>query len=207
MKLSIKKFIFVFLVLLIPFSGVFAAQDEGIYTYSFHLYFDENNLVTDRDFSSSFDLIAEKFENPEVTGTVFRGEIWSVSGKKLADFVFAVSTIKGKLTVSAPYFDNAKKADFYNSQNQKLLTIDLAPSGPVCNEDKQCNNDTGETYLNCPSDCSAPTPFPSVTPFPPTFNYYYLFLNSSAVWVGLAVVLVAIAIWLWLRRRRNMPPV
>lgn len=204
-----KKIFLILLILLMPAGIVFGAQDDGVYTYVFHLYFDNGKLFADRDFKVPFELIAQKYEAPKQTATTYYfGEVVSVSNKKLADFQIVDLPYggKGKISPHAPYFDNAKTVNFYNSQNIKILSLDLAPSGPVCNEDKICNNDTGETYLNCPADCSVPTS--SLTPSPsaslPSYNPYAVF--ASPFFIGLVVALMAILIWLFLRKKKNNSP-
>lgn len=200
------KIILFFLFLAVPLGGVFGAQDDGIFTYLFHLYFDNGALVKDRDFETPFELIAQEFQDSEVMAGSYYGEILSVTNQKLAIFPFFPPLVggKGKTSSLAPYFDNAKTANFYNPQNQKLFTIDLAPFGPVCNEDKQCNADTGETFLNCPSDCQALVS-PSAIPTPaPLVNFGMTDVLSSPLFVAIFIAItVAIIIWLWLRRKRN----
>jgi len=196
--------VLVFLLFVLSFSFGLAAKDDGIYTYSFHLYFDQGKLVKDRDFETPFDLVAAPFQNPVIPGTAYQGEIFSISDKKLANFSFAVpANGKGKLTVLAPYFDNAKTANFYDPQSQKLLSLDLAPGGPVCNEDGQCQAATGETYLNCPSDCQAPVS-PSATPVSSPFPGSKINDNIPLL-TGLLVLILIVAIvvvWIWMKRKR-----
>lgn len=197
------------LILLIPLGGISAVQDDGVYTYIFHLYFNNGNLTKDRDFDPPFELIAQEYEGVDRTTMSYYGEIISVSNKKLADFpIFTPAAGKGKFSANAPFFDNAKTANFYDDQNQKLLTIDLAPSGPVCNEDKICNKDTGETYLNCSNDCSAPvsSAIPSPTSFSDakhTFSDYLIdFLSFPFSLVILGVILV-VFVWFFLKRKKT----
>ena len=211
MTKSFLKNLFLALILLsIPLAGVFAARDDGVYTYIFHLYFDNGKLLADRDFTIPFELIAQKYEVPIQALYSYSGEILSVTNKKLADFpLFLPVKGKGKFTVQAPYFDNAKIVNFYDSKAQKILSFDLAPSGPVCNEDSQCNADTGETYLNCSSDCSAsisPSATPSITPMViPGFNLNHFL--ASPVFIILVLILVVIFLWLFFKKRnRGLPP-
>ena len=64
------------IVTLFLFFGVFsspvfaAAQDEGKYTYLFHLYYDNGRLVADRDFEFKYDLIAEEFVRKRLPSAV-----------------------------------------------------------------------------------------------------------------------------------------
>lgn len=193
-----KYFTFLLLLFVIT-SPVFAAQDSGVYTYQFHLYFDRGKLVTDRDFEFPFDLIAKSYEPVvETSDQNFKGEILSVRGAVLADFEFYPKT--GKVTAEASYFSNAKTAVFYNQDNLELLTIDLAPGGPVCNENGICNEDTGENNQNCPSDCKV-TPTTTITPEPQPSLLVRIFSVSNLS--GLAVVVALVFLFSWLRKKKN----
>lgn len=200
----------------------FAAQDSGIYTYQFHLYFDNGKLVKDRDFDFAFDLIAQEYQ-PPVDEADYRGEILSVRGVKIADFNFSLggvtSTGRGKVSVLAPYFDNAQTAIFYNPSDRQLLSVDVAPFGPVCNEDGFCNADVGEDSQNCPADCAVTTPSPTISPLlPKQFLILGLTLSQALTWLGL-IILALLIIWFvlkWLAKKRatsaniqppqNVPP-
>jgi hypothetical protein len=91
-----------------------------------------------------------------------------------------------------------------------LLTVDLAPYGPVCNDDGTCNSDVGENYQNCPNDCQRPSPSPAYQP------------PTSSVWqnmpipilIAAAVVVAALIIWAIIKRKRasagqgqGLPPI
>ncbi len=172
-------------------------QDSS-FTYSFHLYLDQQGkLIKDRDFQYPFDLVAKEYKKPELAALAYRGEILSVRGAILAAFDFYPKT--GKTTVEAPYFPNAKTANFYNPSNAKVLTIDLAPSGAVCNENGICNSDTGENNKNCPSDCKILPP-PTTTPEPRPILLSRIF--SPINLVGTIIILALIFIFFWLRKRK-----
>lgn len=184
-----------------------AAQDSNIYTYVFHLYYDSGKLAADRDFQIPFDLIAEQFQQPAVKGTVYHGEIVSIKSVKLADFQFDLNIVgggngKGKLTIKAPYFSDAKTANFYNSNGQSLLSIDVAPQGPVCNDNGVCDSAVGETSNNCPSDC-IPTPSPTVLPSSvispstsPTTGGSSAGIWQSVIYILVGIVLIGILVFL-----------
>lgn len=203
-----NKFLVLFFIIFTITSFAFAAQDSGVYTYQFHLYFDNGKLVKDRDFEFAFDLIAQEYQAPS-GNTEYRGEILSVHDKKLADFDFSLGGIaptgRGKLTVYAPYFDNAKTALFYNPSDREILSVDLAPSGPLCNEDGFCNSDVGEDATNCPADCTVAAPSPTTTPLPAkNVVVFGLTLIQILTWLG-AVIAALAAIWFgfkWLAKRR-----
>lgn len=154
----IKKSFFILIALLCIFWAgennlTKGAVDSEVYTYAYHLYFDnQNRLVADRDFNPPFDLIAQEFSPVPAGENPYRGEILSVHGQLLYGFLFEVRP--GKNSVLAPYFPNARTADFYDPDGQKILSIDLAPSGSLCNENGICDKETGEDALNCPADCT-----------------------------------------------------
>lgn len=204
----LKSSLLILFIVLSPITNIRGAQDDGVYTYVFQLYFENGSLIEDRDFENPFELIAQEFQKSNLAPNSYRGEIMSVTNKKLGDFTFSLPIGNEKrLAVLAPYFDNAKTANFYNSQNQKLLTIDLAPSGPLCNEDKLCNNETGETNLNCSSDCPALTSSMVPIPMPvgkPSFNFFDTFVFRLIITIFI-IVLVLVIIW-WLKRKKNVPP-
>ena len=202
----------ILLIVLLPLASSRAAKDDGIYTYVFHLYFDNGKLTADRDFSIPFELIAEKYNGLKKTDNSFYGEILSVSNKKLADFPLDLPYGgKGKISPKAPYFDNVKTANFYNRENMRIFSLDLAPAGPVCNENGQCDSETGETYQNCAVDCPAPTP--SASPLLPitrrSFRLSEVFTSPVFIGLGLTLALVLILVLLKiLRRKKNntLPP-
>jgi len=177
---------------------------DADFTYSFHLFLDQQGkLIKDRDFEFPFDLIAKQYEKPEVRTPVYRGEILSVRDVVLTDFEFYPKT--GKVTVEAPYFPNAKTAIFYNPSNTKVLEIDLAPGGPVCNEDGVCGADTGENNQNCPSDCKI-TPAITITPKPQPSLLGRIFSLTNLL--GLTVAAILIFLFRWLKRKKQnvLPP-
>ncbi|OGN32159.1 MAG: hypothetical protein A3I92_00695 [Candidatus Yanofskybacteria bacterium RIFCSPLOWO2_02_FULL_43_10b] len=209
---TIKKLFLILFLTLLSLGSVGAAQDDEVYTYVFHLYFDNGKLVADRDFKVSFDLIAQEFEGSDRIPGSYYGEILSVTGRKLADFNVEIPSGTGiyygaKSSPQAPYFANAKRADFYDPLNEKLLSIDLAPFGPVCNEDNICNADMGETSLNCSSDCQvAPSVSPEIN-FPPVERDFFGFFSNPTFYIILGIIiLVAVLVWMLIKRKRNIPP-
>ena len=194
------------IIFILPFSVLAVAQDDFVYTYVFHLYYDSSKLVKDRDFETAFDLVAEEFVQQPVGQPEFNGEILSVNSRNLANFKFGLTsevarTGKGKISVLAPYFTDAKTAVFYNANGDRLLTIDLAPYGPVCNDDGTCNSDVGENYQNCPNDCKKPSPSPTYQPSAPSVwqNMLVPILIAAAV---LLLVVIWI-IWVIIKKRKQ----
>jgi hypothetical protein len=200
----------------IIFSGQsFAAQDSGIYTYVFHLYLDSGKLVKDRDYQSTFDLIAEQYTPPVSTGPAYGGQVISINGQTLATFQFYLGDIaktgKGKLSVYAPYYADAKTVNFLDPKGDILLAVNVAPAGPVCNDNGICNADVGENYQNCPNDCppSSPTPTPSIVVGPSLWQG--IFLSNWYIWATVAIILILVVVWLllkWLKKRKQneLPP-
>jgi len=189
---------------------VFAAQDSGVYSYLFHLYYDNGKLTVDKDFNSPFDLIAQDYQSLSISGAVsgfsFSGELFSVKGNKIADF--GISTVlipfggKGKISSYAPYLSNAKKAIFYDFSGTQILEIDVAPGGAVCNEDEICNADTGEDSQNCPADCKialTPTPTEISKPAPSLLGRIFSLTNL----IGLAIVAALVWLFLWLKNKKQ----
>src|SRR3990167_9436810 len=105
MNQLLKTFILALFILLAPLVGVFDAQDDGVYTYVFHLYFDDGKLFKDRDHEFSFDLIAEEtILSDEISLDSYVGQIFSVTGEKLAVFDLNISAgDKGKSSPRSPY--------------------------------------------------------------------------------------------------------
>ena len=191
------------IIFILPFSVLAVAQDDFVYTYVFHLYYDSGKLVKDRDFETAFDLVAEEFVQQPVGQPEFNGEILSVNSRNLANFKFGLTsevarTGKGKISVLAPYFTDAKTAVFYNANGDRLLTIDLAPYGPVCNDDGTCNSDVGENYQNCPNDCPKPSPSPTYQPPAPSVWQNMLI----PILMVAAVIIAVLVVWVIIKRKR-----
>jgi hypothetical protein len=203
--LKIKK-IFVFLFIgLVSVAGFYAyktsadtktASDSG-FTYLFHLYFSNNQLVADRDVKFQYDIVAEPYLVPVLkTANPYHGEIVNFQNKILATFQFDTSIVKGRFSVKGPYFADGDNVNFYDSNNQLLLTLSVSASS-FCNDDNICNSDVGENSDNCPTDCHLkPPPSTSVTP--------QLAAKSGSNWLGAILYLlggIAIVIVIWLVRR------
>src|SRR3989338_4457419 len=130
--------------------AVFANETRSSdFIYLFHLYYDNGQLFTDRDFEFKYDVLPEQFV-PETLKTQFpfRGEIITLSNQVASTFRFDPSRgdltfSKGKISVKAPYAANGQKAVFYDAENKQLLTSFVNESS-FCNEDGVCNTDRGE---------------------------------------------------------------
>ena len=202
-----KKIIFTLALSLSFFNFSLAAQDDGIYTYLFHLYFDNGKLVKDRDFEAPFDLIAEDYVLEKVESqTALWGEVLAIGGRNEATFQF--NPRQGKMTVKAPYFPDADRVNFYNLQGEKLLTI-LVRGSSVCNNNGVCESDVGENQKNCSADCKSVYPAPSLSAAPsPSFlkQIDSRWLMAAGGAAGLAVIILGF--WFWKKRKNKdaLPP-
>ncbi len=132
--------------------------------YLFHLYYDNGQLLADRDFEFKYDVIPEEFQ-PEtiVTPFPYKGEVVNFLGQVAETFQFDPGSygnspgekrllVKGKISVKAPYVPDARKVVFYDSQGRALLTVFVDESS-FCNDDGVCNSERGEDSKTCPNDC------------------------------------------------------
>lgn len=137
-------------------------------SYLFHLYYDNGQLVADRDFEFKYDIIPEEFV-PETYNTQFpfKGEVINFKNEVAASFLFDPRKgdqrfLKGKVAVKAPYVPDADKVYFYDNQGNQLLTFFVGESS-FCDDDGICNSDRGESQDTCPADCkAATTPVPVI---------------------------------------------
>lgn len=205
-----KNFIIVFLAGLLAMGGFYAslarAEEQSGFVYLFKLYFDKGQLFADRDFEFKYDLIAENYSpvlNPPTA--LLWGEVVAIGGKKEAAFQF--SPHQGKMTVRAPYFSDADLVNFYNSQDQKLLTISVRESS-VCNNNGVCESDGGENQTNCSADCKLVYPAPASSPIisPPfdlaSVNWWWVGGGAA----GLAVIFLVFWFWRKNRNKHDLPP-
>lgn len=196
------------------FTSADTVSTQQNFIYRFHLYYDNGQLFANRDFEFKYDVIPDDFVLETVNvATSFRGEIVSGKGEILSSFRFDpkkgnLSFAKGAIAVDGPYFANAAEVNFYNSQNQKLLTLNVSGSS-FCNDDGICNADVGEDYTNCPNDCKRPSPSPAYQPLVPSVWQNMLI----PILVAAAVIIAVLVIWFIIKRRRssanygqNLPP-
>ncbi|KKR08623.1 MAG: hypothetical protein UT43_C0018G0004 [Parcubacteria group bacterium GW2011_GWC1_39_29] len=203
----------IFLILLLFLSINFANGDVPSltgYYYQFHLYYNNGVLVNDRDFKYSYDVIPGLYIQSGVqTAYPYVIEIISISGVKLTEVEFdpgvqLTGKTVGKLTVTAPYFANAKDVNIYDSQNKILISIPVSETS-FCNDDKICDSDVGENYNNCPNDCTsssllAVTPSPSATAVPETDKTSSLLSAILYILGGLAIAGGYFG-WRWYQKR------
>jgi hypothetical protein len=207
------KYFLTILLAIAMLSPAFSNAEVGDYqagSYLFHLYFDNGQLVADRDFQFKYDIETIVYAEPTlVTGFPYRGEIINFVNEIAANFKFDprngdAKFNKGKISVRAPYVADAQKVVFYDNQNQPVLTIAVSDSS-FCNDDGICNADRGEDILSCPRDCKAGTPLPSVIP---TSTGGTSGLILGVIYSIVGVVLI-VGLW-WLFRKRgsggSLPP-
>ena len=146
-----------------------------------HLFFNAGNLVTDRDFAVPYEIISSSdleklsFEEDEENEAkdIYRGEIISFQDKTLSTFEFSPSKNRvdrsisassfniGKVSLITAYYPQAKEINFYEpSTSNKIISVSVEREA-LCNENKICESERGESGFTCPSDCiSSPTPIP-----------------------------------------------
>ena len=213
MQIKLKIIIFG-IVGLFLLSAFFAYADDDrnplLSSYWFFLYYDNGQLVADRDFEFTYDVVPETFV-PEAFNTQFpyKGEIINLNNQVAETFQFDPRRgdpkfLKGKISVKAPYVSDGQKAVFYDAQGNPLLTIFVSESS-FCNDDGVCNTNNGEDEKTCPADCKGVAPLPTVTEGPAgglggmlmTVIYVLIIAGAAAGgWFG----------WKWYKGRQAPPP-
>jgi hypothetical protein len=213
--MKIIKYIILLALLVAPLaviSSVAAMEPVNDSTYIFHLNYGKGVLTVDKDTYLPYDLIPEAFVDKP---GLYYGRVFSVQNEPLGEFHYDL--LEGKNNVAAPYFTNAKSVAFYQSNSDKtpLLTASVSDSA-VCNEDKVCQQDAGETQDNCQSDCHvangegnvnnaniAPTnnSLTNSTAANPAVQKYFNILVIGFVILGVATIVVFVI--MFIRRNRN----
>ncbi len=206
-----KKILIIASCIIILGTGLYARGDTATpnsFYYVFHLFQNSTGqLVTDRDFKFSYDIIPGAFVQSAVGQFPYRGEVINLEGQVTAQFKFNVQS--GKISVQAPYVADAQKVVFYDNQNQPVLTIPVSASS-FCNDNGICNADRGENYQTCPKDCSQSLPAPpvaSTTPTPSTGGSSGLL--SSILYLLGGLILAGAGWWFFKRRGSgsiSLPP-
>ena len=183
--------------------GSFDPQD---FSYILHLYYSNGKLTLNKDFKVPYDLLGTPFEQVTIGRTnAFRGIITNMQDRVVSTFNFDPTSgnpgfKEGRVDIISPYEPSAKEIAFYNSQNSRLLGLDLSEVN-VCNNDGSCDVENGETYQVCPSDCRAPTPISAISPSPstqPETGRSFVFVYFVA-----GFLLVALFIWVIIRKLRR----
>jgi hypothetical protein len=140
----------------------FPSDSEVLRIYVFHLYYDNERVVPDRDFEIKYDIVEEEY----ITAS---GSLRYEVINKLGEVAFAgsfdpqdgdPSFLKGKINVRAPYVADGDKVNFYDKEDSISATIDVGESS-FCNDDNFCDKDRGENAMSCPNDCGSPDISPS----------------------------------------------
>ncbi|OGN01897.1 MAG: hypothetical protein A3I26_02750 [Candidatus Yanofskybacteria bacterium RIFCSPLOWO2_02_FULL_43_10] len=194
---------------------VFAQEDRSPLdsSYLFHLYYDNGQLVADREVQFKYDVVPEIFV-PETLNTQFpyKGEVINLKDEIAKTFQFDPRKgdpkfLKGKLSVKAPYVPDGQKVNFYDGQGNQLLSIFVSESS-FCNDDGICNPDVGEDTKTCPSDCKQALPVPAASPDVPSAG------GVSGMVKGVIYLIIGVVViggfWYWLKKRNRstfpMPP-
>lgn len=200
--------ILVFLLLpIFVFADTAQLQD---FVYLFHLYYDNGQLVADRDVQFKYDVIPETF-TPEILNTQFpyKGEVVNLKGEIAETFEFDPrqgnsAFLKGALSIKAPYVPDGQKVIFYDGQGDQLISIFVSESS-FCNDDGVCNPDVGEDAKTCPSDCRAATPIPTISTESPAGSSEGMINILIYTIIGLGVVGGGWYGWKWWKGRQAPP--
>jgi len=170
----------------------FAARGDDAgsndFSYVFHLVYNNSQLYIDSTYESSYDIIAEKYEQV-VYQNPFRGQIKDSKDVRISEFQYDPGQ-GGEISAKAPYSPSAAKAIFYDNQNNQLLILSLSESS-FCNNDNKCDSDIGEETSTCPADC------------PKSLFSDPIFLE---IIVGIIAVILVIGLAIWMKRRGRISP-
>ncbi len=206
------KKLLIFISLMALATGTVSADPvtPQAFYYVFHLYYDNGQILADRDFKYAYDVIPGEFQ-PDVAAAQFpyRGDIINFTGEIASHFTFDpkqgdAKFVKGKISVKAPYIADGQKAVFYDAQNNPILTVTVSESS-FCNDDGICNEDRGEDSLSCPKDCKQSLPAPPVTS-PNSETGGSRGIVSGIIYTLVGIVLLGFLWWLLKRRGRGPTP-
>jgi len=191
--------------------------DTDTLSYVFYLYYDNGQLFADRDYDTKYDLVNSHFagENP-AEQAAFRGEIWNIKSELSQTFMFDpqkgdASFKQGKIMVYGPYVADGLRADFYDNNGQKLITI-FVNTTSICDDNGSCNSAAGEDQKTCPNDCKSPTSTPPPPPVIEPAGFFGEFdLNTMLIYIVSGLVVIAASIFglRWWKKRREesfLPP-
>ncbi|OGN09834.1 MAG: hypothetical protein A2998_02850 [Candidatus Staskawiczbacteria bacterium RIFCSPLOWO2_01_FULL_37_25b] len=223
------KKIYILIVISLFFSLSFASAqtkpapgtDPESLSYVFYLYYNNGQILGDRDYAVKYDVVSEKF-TPETTGSlVYRGEITNSKSEIIKTFQFDpqkgdLNFKMGKFSVKAPYASNGFRANFFDPSDKPVLAIFVSNSS-ICDGDGFCNAQSGENDKTCPVDCQAvrTSPSPNATQSPVIdegSGPFGMDLIQILIYVfgGLGVGVVSWLGWKWWKKKKEgdfpLPP-
>ena len=184
--------------LFLPFftnADLIKESSGGNFIYVFKLYYDEDRLVIDRDSQFPYELVAAPYESSSGN---FYGVIADFKNQEIKRFKF--DPVSGKNSIKAPYYPEAKIADFYDNLDKKLLSIDVSGSA-ICDQDEVCESDVGENTENCSFDCKLlipPLKDQNSSSGEPPESRLSLLIYSAALLI--VIIIIVIVVWFFKRK-------
>jgi hypothetical protein len=150
------------LILLSLFVGTFvfaeAPTGTGDYIYTFHLFYDNGQILPDRDFNIKYDVTKGTYvPETESALTNFKYEIVNFKGETVKTIKFDprqgnAKLTSGKVSIKGPYVPDASVVIFYDLTDNPTMRIFVQDSA-ICNDDSVCDGNRGEKFETCPNDC------------------------------------------------------
>ena len=149
---NMKKLFFIFVLYLTLFLPQPLKAQTVAFSFQIHVYFTDSAITLNPAFKTPYNLLSIPYVQPD--GNSY-GEIYSISGMKLANFTFMLNP--GANDIAAPYFPNAGKIVLYGpTTGIPNFSINVSGSA-ICNENSICEQSAGESANNCPKDCETLT--------------------------------------------------
>ena len=147
----------------------FAGGFSDDWSYAFHLQSANGVISPDKSTGELYTPIPELYiQTVSATEGAYYGVVKNIKGKETARFGFnepeTTVALLGKsiFDVRAPFFADSDHVEFYTKGGKHLFDISVKGSS-FCDDDTTCDENVGETYLNCPFDCPPPPPPPVTT--------------------------------------------
>ncbi len=129
------------------------------------------------------------FNGSELYSRAFDFPLWEYDSTEILDEV--------DFQLIAPYFNYMREFELYGKQGELILTADLSEYA-VCNQNRVCNKDYGETKETCADDCTYKEIMPTETEAPaekaavekPSLKAEYIAIAALAL--VLAVIIMVI---------------
>ncbi len=176
-----KKILLTLVILFLTplsFLGAMTASPIEEWHVVYHLKYRNGTLVPDTSSGMSYTPIMytpESFGQSDPNNSDFYATTLSGSGAEIERFGFNIPSVyspalgESVFDVTGKYFAYADRIVFFKKGGIELFRISLKESS-FCNEDKVCNADVGEDYMNCSMDCPAPQPVTQPEQSPNTEN-------------------------------------